>query len=70
MTYFVTASPFDEITHDNKQFEFWIFIECCSMFGIVLSNILFLIIRSFERMKISFEFDGDSFDHHSDYLSS
>ena len=63
MTYYSLADSFEDMTPENQAFEFWVFIEGAINIGNVLSVIVFLMIRTFERVKLSIEPDNETFDH-------
>ena len=59
----------DLMTPEEISFDFWLFIEFMMIFGTVLSNMTFLIVRSVERNKLAMDI-GTSADVHADFLSA
>ena len=52
LTYFIDASPFEELSSDNQQFEFWVYIESSTIVATICANMLFLAVRTIEKVKI------------------
>lgn len=60
----------DEYSFDYFQFNFWCMIEVGMMFTTILTNIIYLFLRSFLHQKMQIKIPGMLINEDSDFLVS
>ena len=70
MMLFVNAPPNEGMTNDEQVFKVWLMLEILMLVSLVVTNVLIILLRSFERSKLTLSIDDDTTDINVDYLAS
>ena len=68
-TLYVESPSYTDLDEEGARFKIWLFIEAVMVVSQVLTNMLFVLIRTMERTKVSVMF-GSNDDELSDYVST
>ena len=63
MTYLTISPEYAGLSTEHQVFGFWVYIEGSVICGTIVTVIVFIMVRTCERIKLELSVDREDFDH-------